>query len=60
MIPSIEVWVLTFHVLYGAPFVGGEYQTERQCHTHAAMQEPWWRKQYGRRLVRFECKQERL
>ena len=56
----MEVWVLTFFVLYGSPFVGGEYQTERQCYTHAAMQEPWWRKEYGRRLVKFECKMERL
>lgn len=53
-------WVLTFHLLYAPPFVGGEYQTEEMCRTAAATQWPWWWQQYGRRLVRFECKQERL
>lgn len=57
--PSIETWVLTFYVLYGSPFMAGEYQTERQCHAHAVMQESWWRREYGRRLVRYECKLER-
>lgn len=56
---SPEAWVLTFYVLFGTPFVGGEYQSEDRCRTAAAIQMPYWQHQYGRRLS-FKCTKERL
>lgn len=52
-------WLLTFYVLYGTPFVGGEYYDYDRCRTAAAVQMVWWHKQYGRRLT-WKCTQERL
>jgi hypothetical protein len=52
-------WLLTFYVLYGMPFIGGEYQTEDRCRTAAAVQMVWWQKQYGRRIS-WKCAQERM
>lgn len=48
-----------FYVLYGTPFIGGEYQSEERCKTAAAVQEPYWRHQYGKRLS-WKCERERL
>jgi hypothetical protein len=52
-------WLLTFYVLHGMPFIGGEYQTEDRCRTAAAVQMVWWQKQYGRRIS-WKCTQERM
>ena len=56
----MEVWILTFFIAFQYPIIGGEYQSEDRCRVAAAMQESWWRRQYGRSLLRYECKAGRL
>lgn len=57
--PDACCWLLTFYVLYGTPFIGGEYQSLHRCTAGAAAQMSWWRQQYGRRLS-FKCTYERM
>ena len=54
----IKAWVLTFHVLAGSSFVGGEYVTEQRCRAAAAMQMPQWRKTHGWHLT-WTCRLDR-
>jgi hypothetical protein len=54
----MEVWVLTFFVTFGAPFVGGEYQTKERCEAAALHQFAYWRIIYSHRLT-HKCEQKR-
>jgi hypothetical protein len=55
----MESWVLTFYILFGEPFIGGEYHSEDRCRTAAAVQMTYWQHQYGRRIS-WKCERGRL
>jgi hypothetical protein len=56
--PAMEIWVLTFFVLFGEPFIGGEYQTRERCEDAALHQSLHWHITYSHRLI-HKCELKR-
>jgi hypothetical protein len=51
----MEVWLLTFYIVFGGSFVGGEYISADRCEQSARVQLVHWRANYKRPII-WRCR----
>ena len=51
----MEVWLLTFYIVFGGSFVGGEYISADRCEQSARAQLVHWRATYKRPII-WRCR----